>query len=104
MMLTLLKLRQRAGHILIPTFFLGIITYFLSHAIYDDHGLIAWFSLRHQIEAREAKLHDLRETRERIDLRSSLLRDGIDRDLLDERARALLGLSHPDDIIIFKND
>ena len=27
--------------------------------------------------------------------------DGLDRDMLDERARAVLNLAHPDDLVVF---
>lgn len=82
---------------------LAALAYVGYHAINGKRGLIAWFQVGQRIEQLENR-YILNRTRiESLDLAVSLLRVGsLDPDLLDERARHVLGLAHPDEIIILR--
>ena len=75
--------------------------YFAFHAINGQRGLIAWYEVGQRIEQLENR-HVLNHARiEKLDLAVSLLRvESLDPDMLDERARHILGLAHPNEIII----
>ena len=76
----------------------GFILYFLFHGLTGELG---WM-LSEQRQLQQSQLHEkLKRTRqERMDLeaRARLLRDGsLSRDLLEERARSVLGVADPED-------
>jgi len=94
----------RLRHALIPVVCLIVISYFAYHAVYGRHGFIAWLSLQNRVDTLSQQLNDVRQAREQLDRQVALLRpESLDPDLLDERARAGLGFSHPDDIVIFRD-
>ena len=95
----------RLRHALIPIVCMIVISYFAYHAVYGRHGFIAWLSLQNRVDTLTQQLDDVRQSREKLDLQVALLRpESLDPDLLDERARAGLGFSHPDDIVIFREN
>jgi cell division protein FtsB len=95
------EMRRRARLAAAPTIFLGITAYFAWNATQGDRGLVAYAhrqALLNQVigEASAAKAErDGWETRVG-DLRPRHLNP----DTLDERARAMLNLAQPDEIII----
>jgi cell division protein FtsB len=93
----------RLRHALIPVVCLIVLSYFAYHAVYGRHGFIAWLSLQNSVDTLEQQLAEVRATHRQLDQQVSLLRpESLDPDLLDERARATLGLAHPNDIVIFR--
>jgi len=93
----------RLRHALIPFACLIIMAYFAYHAVQGRHGFMAWLELNKEIAQLEGEQTRLSETRLRLERRVALLRpESLDPDLLDERARALLGLSHRDELTIFR--
>ena len=86
----------------LPTItWLGLIVYFVFHGLTGELG---WL-LSKQRQAEQAQLHEKlkRTQQERMDLeaRARLLRDGsLSRDLLEERARSVLGFADPRDYVI----
>jgi len=90
-------LRQTIG----PAIGACIVGYFVYYAVQGDRGLIALKHIEGEIARAEQVLNQVRGERERMERRASLLRaDHLDRDMLDERARAMLNLTHPNDIIL----
>jgi cell division protein FtsB len=77
------------------------LAYFSFHAINGERGLVAWFQVGERIEHLE-NLWMLNQARiDSLELAVSLLRvESLDPDMLDERARHILGLVHPDEIIV----
>lgn len=93
----------RLRHALIPLVCVIVLSYFAYHAVYGRHGFIAWLSLQNTVDTLEQQLAEVQETRRSLDQQVSLMRAGsLDPDLLDERARATLGLADPNEIVIFK--
>jgi cell division protein FtsB len=79
----------------------ALIFYFGFQAMTGDRGLLGWELRNETLAARTAELKRLRAQRAELEAHARLLRDGsISRDLLEERARSLLGLSDPRDYVI----
>ena len=83
------------------TFAALFIGYFGVNAFTGAHGLRAQADLDHQLAVMQKELTHLKAERAVWERRVSLLRaDRIDPDMLDERARALLGYVDPRDITL----
>jgi cell division protein FtsB len=91
------RLRQVVGPVLAAV----VAGYFFYHAAYGERGLGAHAALTEQVREARAELDALRERRLALELGVSLLRpDGLDLDLLEERARAVLNFVDDDDLLI----
>ena len=78
-----------------------LIFYFGFQALTGERGLLAVGARNEILSARTSELRRLRAQRTELEARARLLRDGdLSRDLLEERARSLLGLSDPRDYVI----
>ncbi len=77
------------------------IGYFGMHAFSGDRGLRAQLDLEQQLTAMKGELDGLKADRAHWERKVSLLRaDRIDPDMLDERARALVGYVDPRDLVL----
>jgi cell division protein FtsB len=86
------------------TFAALFIGYFGMNAFSGDHGLRAQQDLDQQMAAMRDQLAQLKAERAVWERRVSLLRaDRIDPDMLDERARTLLGFTDPRDLTMLLN-
>ena len=75
------------------------IGYFAMNAFSGDHGLRAQQNLDQQMASMRDQLAQLKAERAVWERKVSLLRsDRIDPDMLDERARALIGYADPRDL------
>jgi len=85
-----------------PTFALvAAIGYFSAHALTGERGLVAWAGYKHRLDGLEIQLVSVEAERQGLETRAARLRDAsLDLDYLDERARALLGVGAPGDILI----
>ena len=78
-----------------------LILYFGYQALTGDLGLLSWSQRSQELTAKTAELNRLRAHRADLETRARLLRDNdLSRDLLEERARSLLGFSDPRDYVI----
>lgn len=81
----------------------AIIAYFGFHAFNGNFGITAQRQYEAQKVALQAELTRLKAEREALEVRVALMRtDALDPDLLDEKARRLLGLAHPNDVVILR--
>ncbi|MGH6736333.1 MAG: FtsB family cell division protein [Methyloceanibacter sp.] len=86
-----------------PIVALSVGGYFGYHLQNGDHGLTARADLERRKDVLEGELAGLREVKQRIERDVALLRpESLDPDMLDERARAILNLAHPDDLVMRK--
>jgi len=77
------------------------IGYFAVNAFTGNHGLRAQADLDQQLASMQSDLTQLKAERTLWERRVALLRpDRIDPDMLDERARALLGYADPRDLVL----
>ena len=83
---------------------IGLVLYFGYFAIYGKHGLVNWIRLQEEIALKQGELDSARADRTALEHRVRLLRpESVDPDLLEEQARARLGLSQPDEVVILKD-
>ena len=80
-----------------------IMAYFGYHVIIGDHGLLSRWRLADEVGQLQAEVHELKTRRQKLKNKVSLVRpESLDPDMLDERARAILNLAHPNDITILR--
>ncbi len=71
-----------------------MLLYFVFHSIYGSRGILAYFKLQGELERTYTKLDNLRSERLEIENRAKLLRpESLDLDMLDEKARNMLGFA-----------
>jgi cell division protein FtsB len=97
--------RKRARRILIPLVLYGVsaalAAYFIHSAQIGRHGLEAQQQYETEVAELDAELQAAKTERGEWERRIALLRsDQIDRDLLEERARIILGRVHRNDLVI----
>ena len=96
------ELKRRARHAVAPVLGIGIFGYFAYHAIEGDRGLFAYMRMKEHVAEAEQMRLEVAEIRAELDRRVSLMRpDHTDPDMLDERARSMLNLAQPDEVVIF---
>jgi len=92
-------MRQRFRAIMGPLIGLGAVGYFAYHTVEGDRGVLAWMHLRTDIVDAELQLAKVTSERQQLEHRVLLLRpDHLDPDMLEERARAMLNMGHPDEV------
>jgi cell division protein FtsB len=78
-----------------------LIFYFGFQALTGDRGLLTLSQRNEQLAEKRAELSQIQAQRKDLEARARLMRDGaISRDLVEERARYLLGFSDPRDYVI----
>jgi cell division protein FtsB len=78
-----------------------LIAYFSFHALTGERGLLTSEQRDETLVQRTAELQQVRAERMDLEARARLLRDSsLSADLLEERARSLLGFADPDDYVI----
>lgn len=78
-----------------------LIFYFGYHALTGDRGLLHGAIREETLASRSLELRALRAQREDLETRVRLLQnDNLSRDLLDERARAVLGFADPREYVV----
>jgi cell division protein FtsB len=82
---------------------LFMLLYFIFHSIYGSRGVIAYFKLQAELENAHSKLNSLRVERLEIENKAKLLRpESLDKDMLDEKARNVLGVVLPNEQVFKK--
>ena len=78
-----------------------LIVYFGLNAFIGDRGLLSSNQRDEALNSRTRELAQVRAQRQDLEMRARLLRDtSLSRDLLEERARSLLGFADPRDYVI----
>jgi len=71
---------------------IGLFMYFSYHLVQGERSYIRFISLNETISRMETQTEDLRKQREELETKVSMMRPGsVDRDLLEERARIVIG-------------
>lgn len=95
------ELRVRAGQITGPVIGMTVVVYFAYHAVQGDRGLIALGKLRQDVDQLQAQVLDARDERMDMERKVYALRsDSLDPDLLEERARHMLGYGYADETVV----
>ena len=78
-----------------------VLTYVCVQYLTGDKGFFSQESREHEMKAKTEQLAQLKAEHSDLEARAKYLRaDNLSRDLLEERARVLLGLSEPQAYII----
>ena len=95
------ELKRRAKDVIGPVLGFCAVGYFAYHSVEGDRGLFALLRLSEQIQDARAQLDELSAERTTLERRVANLRaEHLDPDMLDERARIILNLARPDEIVI----
>lgn len=82
---------------------IGLIAYFGFHAYAGNYGITAQRQYEERKLALQAELDRLTAQRTALETRVALLKAGaLDPDILDEKARATLGLVHANDVVVLR--
>ena len=95
------EMKRRLKAVVAPLLFLSLVGYFGWNAVQGDHGLVAYAQRKELLaQARQDQVKaetELAAWERRV---SGLRSRHIDADSLDERARAMLNLADPSEIIV----
>ena len=95
------EVRRRLRGAIAPVMFLAVTAYFCWNAVQGPHGLKAFTAQQAVLKQAQADLAAAQADQNAWQRRVHALEsDHLDRDMLDERARALLNLANPNDIIV----
>jgi cell division protein FtsB len=95
------RIKQAVRAVAAPTLFLSLVGYFGWNATQGDRGLQAYAMRQEQLKAVQADLHRIEAERDLLERRVAGLRtQRLDPDTLDERARAMLNVAEPNDIVV----
>lgn len=99
-------IRRLARQVIGPVLVVSLMVYVIYHGVQGNHGLIAYWQLVKQVDTAKQALAVLDEEKLRLQRRVKLLHpDSLDPDMLEERARVMLGYAHPlDEIIVDRPD
>ncbi|GAB4353297.1 MAG: septum formation initiator family protein [Oricola sp.] len=93
--------RSPFRHLILPVFAIGVLSYFGHHALTGTFGLASKEEYESRISALEAELAMLESQRAELEKRTGMLRDGsLERDMIDEQARRVLGYTRENEIVI----
>lgn len=88
---------------LVTTLCFGIFLYFSYHLVHGDRGYFARKGVEQKLVAAEAKLAQKIADRQQLENRVRLMRpESLDLDLLDERARVVLGYMKPEERVLIQ--
>lgn len=95
------SLRNGLRAMLLPALFLFLVAYFLYNATQGDRGLQAYALRQEQLKSVQADLAKAQTDQAGWERRVGELRSQrVDPDMLDERARAMLNLADPTDVVV----
>ena len=84
-----------------PLLWMFMAFYLGYHALHGERGLYALVREQHELAALQTELSTTTSEREKLELRVSHLRDGsLDRDLLDEQMRRMLGVMKKGEVVV----
>jgi len=97
------EIRKRARYLIVPLLGSLTLVYLIYSGVQGDRGLLAWIQRGQDVAVAEQKLADERMQRDAFAHRVALLRpESLDLDLLDERARAVLFLVRPGEVVLLE--
>jgi cell division protein FtsB len=95
------RLKQAVRSIIAPTLFLTLVAYFGWNATQGDRGLQAYAMRQMQLKSVQLDLKRVETERDLLERRVAGLRiQRLDPDTLDERARAMLNVADPADVVV----
>jgi cell division protein FtsB len=94
--------RLRLKRATLPLFGVLAMFYLGFHAVSGERGALALFKESRKLETLKAQLEEVKVEREALDKKVRLLSDSsLDLDLLDERAKFVLGMAGKNEVVYF---
>lgn len=94
------RLSQKA---IAPFLTLAVVGYFIYHSTQGERGILAWIHLQDRLQQVQHQLDETIHYRQALEEKVKGLRpESLNRDLLDQQVRLLLGYTHPDEVVILK--
>lgn len=94
-------IRRKVRAVAAPAVFLSLVAYCGWNAVQGDHGLQAFARRQEQLKAMQAELVRVQAEQQVWERRVAGLRvQRLDPDMLDERARAMLNVADPGDLVM----
>jgi cell division protein FtsB len=86
----------------LPTAALSVaIFYFAFHMLTGEQGVLNWMAYAREIKALKTQIAEASTERHTLEIRARALNPrGLDMDLVDERARAVLGYADPREFVV----
>jgi cell division protein FtsB len=85
----------------VPLLFGGVLLYFAIHFLQGGHGILAYQHFKKELIQAEATLTEKQAAHDALAHRVQLLKtQGLCPDLLEERAKAVLGFANPQEVIL----
>ncbi len=101
----LFELRRRARHVIGPLFGAVAVVYFSYHTLHGERGFLAWLQMKDRVRQAERRLAHLQSEKSYWEARVKLLHPAsLNRDMLDERVRLMLGYAEADDVVVLEPD
>ncbi len=95
------RLKQAVRSVIAPTIFLTLVAYFGWNATQGDRGLQSYALRQAQLVSVQSDLKRVEGERDLLERRVAGLRSQrLDPDTLDERARAMLNIADPADVVV----
>lgn len=77
-----------------------LLIYFVLHSVYGSRGMIAYFKLNQKLSKASEELEYLRGQRVELSHKNQLLKlESLDKDMLDESVRKVLGFASPNELV-----
>ncbi|MFC7734347.1 septum formation initiator family protein [Roseomonas sp. GCM10028921] len=93
--------KRRAQALVLPAIFFALCAYFAHHAMHGTRGILAREARNAEIAAARIVLAEAEAERDSMERKVAGLRaEHLDRDMLEERARALLNVVSRDEIVV----
>ncbi len=94
-------MNKKLRHYVTPCLVVLVIIYFAFYTLFGQRGLYRMFELQDHLQVTQIEYHEILKQRADLERNVALLKpNNLDIDMLDQRAREVLGLAHPDDIVI----
>ena len=89
---------------ILPLIGICLCLYFSYHAILGNRSIVKLYMLEKQIETMSQENSASAETKESLQKKVSMMRPGtVDKDLLEEQARLVLGYREAEEVVILRN-
>ncbi len=105
MLVRITKQSKSPTRVIQPLMWLLLTFYIGYHALHGERGLYALMRERHELAALKTEYQSTKTDREKTEIRVTHLRDeSLDRDLLDEQMRRMMGMMKKNEVMLLDEE
>ncbi len=105
MLVRITKQSKSPTRVIQPLMWLLLTFYIGYHALHGERGLYALMREKHELAALQTEYQATLATREKTEVRVAHLRDSsLDRDLLDEQMRRMMGVMKKNEVMLLDSE